>query len=108
VFASEVNDRTAKDPRVTALEARIADAVDAGNDAEASRLRGELAGVRPDVRSEKLGEVADEFDTKHSIERAQEVGSVHRIVSPHELRPYLVDAVRREMHRTLDKIGARR
>ncbi|MDQ4119809.1 MAG: ATP-grasp domain-containing protein [Actinomycetota bacterium] len=107
VFAGEVNDRTARDPRVTALEARIADVVDAGNDAEASRLRGELAAVRPDVRSEKLGEVADEFDTKHSIERAQQVGSVHRIVTPTELRPYLVDAVRRGMHRTLDKIGAR-
>jgi acetyl/propionyl-CoA carboxylase alpha subunit/acetyl-CoA carboxylase carboxyltransferase component len=103
VFASEVNDRTAKDPRITDLEARIAEAVDAGDDAEASRLRGELTVLRPDVRSEKLGEVADEFDTKHSIERAQEVGSVHRIVAPTELRPYLVDAVRRGMHRTLDK-----
>ena len=108
VFSGEVNDRTARDPRVSALEARIAEAVDAGNGTEASRLRAELAAVRPDVRSEKLGEVADEFDTKHSIERAQQVGSVHRIVTPTELRPYLVDAVRRGMDRTLDRIGARR
>ncbi|SFN07508.1 Acetyl/propionyl-CoA carboxylase, alpha subunit [Pseudonocardia ammonioxydans] len=105
VFASEVNDRTAKDPRVTDLEARIAEATEAGDEATAARLRGELTTLRPDVRSEKLGQVADEFDTKHSIERAQSVGSVHRIVSPDQLRPYLADAVQRGMKRTLDTIG---
>jgi len=49
------------------------------------------------VRSEKLGQVADEFDTAHSIQRAQRVGSVDEIVAPTRLRPYLVDAVRRGM-----------
>ncbi|MBW0105580.1 carboxyl transferase domain-containing protein [Pseudonocardia sp. KRD291] len=107
VFAGEVNDRTAKDPRVTDLEARIAEATDAGREPDAAALRGELAGLRPDVRSEKLGQVADEFDTKHSIERAQQVGSVDRIVTPEQLRPYLADAVQRGMHRTLDTIGER-
>ena len=102
VFAGEVNDRTAKDERVTGLEARIAEATEAGNEAETARLRGELATLRPDVRSEKLGQVADEFDNKHSIERAQNVGSVHRIVTPDQLRPYLADAVQRGMKRTLD------
>ncbi|MDT7685419.1 MAG: hypothetical protein QOG57_5729, partial [Pseudonocardiales bacterium] len=47
-------------------------------------------------------EVADEFDTKHSIERAQRVGSVDTIVPAPQLRPYLVDAVRRGMARALD------
>ncbi|RZT84379.1 acetyl/propionyl-CoA carboxylase alpha subunit [Pseudonocardia sediminis] len=107
VFAGEVNDRTAKDPRVTDLEARIAEATDAGREPDAASLRGELATLRPDVRSEKLGQVADEFDTKHSIERAQQVGSVDRIVTPEQLRPYLADAVQRGMHRTLDTIGDR-
>ena len=51
------------------------------------------------VRSEKLGEVADEFDTAHSVQRAQRVGSVDEIVAPTRLRPYLVDAVRRGMAR---------
>jgi len=46
--------------------------------------------------------VADEFDTKHSVARAQEMGSVHRIVQPERLRSYLVDAVRRGMARTLE------
>ncbi|HVL84444.1 MAG TPA: carboxyl transferase domain-containing protein [Pseudonocardia sp.] len=101
VFAGEVNKRTAADPRITALEARIAEAREAGADgeAEAARLSGELAALRPAVRSEKLGEVADEFDRAHSVQRAHRVGSVHEIVPHARLRPYLVDAVRRGMER---------
>ncbi|NMI01780.1 biotin carboxylase N-terminal domain-containing protein [Pseudonocardia acidicola] len=101
VFAGEVNKRTAADPRVAGLEARITEAVETGAEADAARLRAELAGVRSGVRSEKLGEVADEFDTRHSIERARRVGSVDTIVPASRLRPYLVDAVQRGMARTL-------
>ncbi len=99
VFAGEVNKRTAADPRIAGLEARIADARSAGQEAEAARLTTELAALRPEVRSEKLGQVADEFDTAHSIQRAQRVGSVDEIVAPTRLRPYLIDAVRRGMAR---------
>jgi acetyl/propionyl-CoA carboxylase alpha subunit/acetyl-CoA carboxylase carboxyltransferase component len=101
VFAGEVNKRTAADPRVADLVAHVSEAEQAGDDAEAARLTGELTTVRPSVRSEKLGEVADEFDTAHSVERAQRMGSVDRIVPGPELRPYLVDAVRRGMERAL-------
>jgi acetyl/propionyl-CoA carboxylase alpha subunit/acetyl-CoA carboxylase carboxyltransferase component len=97
VFAGEVTKRTNSDGRVAELEARLATAVSARDDAEVARLRGELASVRSSVRSVKLGEVADEFDTEHSIERAQRVGSVDHIVEPSRLRPYLIDAVRRGM-----------
>ncbi|MCF7553384.1 carboxyl transferase domain-containing protein [Pseudonocardia sp. WMMC193] len=99
VFAGEVRKRVAADPRVTSLEERIA----ASSGAEAAGLRAELAAVRSDVRSEKLGDVAEEFDSTHSIQRAQRVGSVHQIVDPHQLRPYLVDAVRRGMSRVLER-----
>jgi hypothetical protein len=58
------------------------------------------------VRSEKLGEIAVEFDTHHSVQRAKEMGSVHEVVSPGGLRPYLVDAVRRGMERTLAGSGS--
>ena len=47
------------------------------------------------MRSEKLGEVAAEFDAVHSIERAVAVGSVDAIVAAAELRPQLIDAVER-------------
>ncbi|MGO9912860.1 MAG: hypothetical protein ACLPQS_17095, partial [Acidimicrobiales bacterium] len=43
--------------------------------------------------------VATEFDRVHSVERAQAVGSVHRIIPPAELRPYLVAAVERGIGR---------
>ena len=98
VFAGEVGKRTAADPRVADLETRITEALE--RDEDVTELRTELALVRPTVRSEKLGELADEFDTHHSIARAQEVGSVHTIVEPTRLRPYLADAVQRGMART--------
>jgi acetyl-CoA carboxylase carboxyltransferase component len=101
VFAGEVNKRTAADPRVVDLEARIAEAMENGADSDAARLRAELATVRSSVRSEKLGQVADEFDNVHTIERARSMGSVHTIIPAARLRPYLADAVQRGMHRTL-------
>ena len=49
------------------------------------------------VRAEKLKEVADEFDGIHDIERAMRVGSVDRIISPAELRPFVVGALERRL-----------
>ena len=51
------------------------------------------------VHSEKLREVAEEFDDIHSVHRALEVGSVHRIIAAASLRPYLIDAIERGMAR---------
>jgi hypothetical protein len=84
VFTREVRARTAADPRVAQAGPR------------------ELRAVTEAVRSEKLGEVAQEFDRIHSIDRALEVGSVDRIISAATLRPYLVEALERGMARTLD------
>jgi acetyl-CoA carboxylase carboxyltransferase component len=104
VFAGEVNKRTAADPRIADLEARIAEARQNGAEEEAARLTNELATLRPGVRAEVLGRVADEFDAAHSVERAQRVGSVDVIVPATGLRPYLADAVRRGM----EKAGTQR
>ena len=105
VFAGEVNKRTAADPRVARLQAGIAEATENGAHADTARLRAELASVRPAVRSEKLGQVADEFDSRHSIERARSVGSVHTIVPAARLRSYLIDAVQRGMHRSARRVA---
>jgi hypothetical protein len=91
VFASDVNARTAKDPRVSSLEARVA----AASGGKRAALAQELLELRASVRAEKLGEVAAEFDGVHSIERAVEVGSVDAIISPQRLRPELIAAVER-------------
>ncbi|SCL38165.1 Acetyl/propionyl-CoA carboxylase, alpha subunit [Micromonospora rhizosphaerae] len=91
VFAGDVNARTAKDPRVAELEARVA----AATGGERAALVTQLMDVRATVRSEKLGEVAAEFDGVHSIQRAVEVGSVDAIIRPEELRPQIIAAIER-------------
>ncbi|HEX3222246.1 MAG TPA: carboxyl transferase domain-containing protein [Nocardioides sp.] len=95
VFAREVQSRTESDPRVADLRTRVA-AADAD---EAGALRAALARVSDLVRSEKLGQVADEFDAIHTIQRARRVGSVDAIVPADELRPYLIDAIERGLAR---------
>jgi acetyl/propionyl-CoA carboxylase alpha subunit/acetyl-CoA carboxylase carboxyltransferase component len=95
VFTREVDKRTAADPRVRELEAAVA----AADGTEAAHLRVELATLRSSVRSEKLGEVAAEFEAVHDIGRARRMGSVHDIVPAAELRPRLIAAVERGMQR---------
>jgi len=95
VFAGDVRARTEADPRVTALEERLA----AAQDGERARLLAELNDVRAAVRSEKLGEVAAEFDGIHSIDRALRVGSVDAIIPAERLRPSLLAAVERGLAR---------
>jgi len=95
VFAGEVKKRTAADPRLSELSARIEKA----DEGDAARLRSEFEKLRSTVRVEKQAEIAEEFDSVHSVERAKEVGSVHAIIPPAELRPYLIDAVARGMER---------
>jgi acetyl/propionyl-CoA carboxylase alpha subunit/acetyl-CoA carboxylase carboxyltransferase component len=91
VFAREVRARVDRDPRVVALEDRLAEAAGA----DRARLRAELEALRDEVHAEHLGAVAEEFDRVHDIRRAQRVGSVDRIIPAAELRPYLIDAVER-------------
>jgi acetyl/propionyl-CoA carboxylase alpha subunit/acetyl-CoA carboxylase carboxyltransferase component len=95
VFTREVDERTRADERVQALERAVALA--AGH--EADQRRAELATAIDAVRTEKLGEVAAEFDAIHSVERAKAVGSVHRIIAAADLRPELIAAVERGMAR---------
>ena len=91
VFAGDVNARTGKDPRVAELEARVA----AATGGERAALVTQLLDVRTAVRTEKLSEVAAEFDGVHSIQRAVEVGSVDIIIRPEELRPQIIAAIER-------------
>ncbi|WP_410638986.1 biotin carboxylase N-terminal domain-containing protein [Amycolatopsis sp. lyj-346] len=89
VFAGDVNNRTANDPRVTELQAQVAAATGAARAA----LNAQLAEVQSAVRAEKVSEVAAEFDRVHSIQRAVEVGSVDAIISAAELRPRIIEAI---------------
>ncbi|WP_245648056.1 carboxyl transferase domain-containing protein [Micromonospora rosaria] len=89
VFSGDVNARTAADPRVRDLEARVA----AATGADRAALTAELDELRLSVRAEKLGEVATEFDRVHNIHRAVEVGSVDAVIRAAELRPRIIEAI---------------
>jgi acetyl/propionyl-CoA carboxylase alpha subunit/acetyl-CoA carboxylase carboxyltransferase component len=86
VFAGDVNARTAGDPRVKALEERLA----AASGTDRGPLAAELDELRASVRAEKLNEVAAEFDRVHSIQRAVRVGSVDAVISAAEMRPRII------------------
>ncbi|MET0908493.1 MAG: hypothetical protein ABWZ99_03415, partial [Ilumatobacteraceae bacterium] len=95
-----VDERTRADQRVQDLERALA----AAPEKEADLRRADLARTLDLVRTEKLGEVAAEFDAIHTVERAKAVGSVHRIIAAADLRPELIAAV----ERGIGRIDARR
>ncbi|WP_261376804.1 carboxyl transferase domain-containing protein [Nocardioides sp. J9] len=95
VFSAEVAKRAAADPRVAELEARI----DGAGDGERGRLVVELAELRAQLRAEKIAEVAAEFDAVHNIHRAVEVGSVDEVIAASDLRPKVVAAIEKGLHR---------
>ena len=91
VFASEVEARAKKDARMQMLSEAMAKA----EGAEKARLRAEWDELFKIVHSEKLGEMASEFDRVHSVQRALDVGALNYIIEPAKLRPYLIHAVER-------------
>ena len=107
VFAREVDARTRKDARLQALSQAMAQA----DSAEKGRLRAQWNELFKVVHSEKLGEMAGEFDRVHSVHRALDVGALHQILPPANLRPYLIHAVERGIGREgeleADKLGAK-
>ena len=95
VFARDVDARTRADARIVALEEEIA----AAPADRKGALRARLATTLDAVRSEKLGEVADEFDHVHTVQRALQVGSLDAIVPAERLRPWVVEALERGLAR---------
>jgi acetyl/propionyl-CoA carboxylase alpha subunit/acetyl-CoA carboxylase carboxyltransferase component len=91
VFASEVEARARKDARLQPLSQAMAQA----EGVEKGRLRAQWDELFKIIHSEKLGEMAAEFDRVHSVHRALQVGALDRIIPPATLRPYLIHAVER-------------
>jgi acetyl-CoA carboxylase carboxyltransferase component len=89
VFAREVDARTRKDPRLQALN----QAMDEADGMEKSRLHTQWDELFKVVHSEKLGEMAGEFDRVHSVHRALDVGALNCIIPPATLRPYLIHSL---------------
>ena len=80
VFAGEVEARARKDPRLQALSQAMAQA----EGAEKGRLRAQWDELFKIVHSEKLGEMAAEFDRVHSVQRALDVGALQSHYSARE------------------------
>ena len=99
VFASEVEARTKKDPRLQALTETMNKAMTKADGVEKNHLRAQWNELFKVVHSEKLGQMAEEFDRVHSVNRALEVGALHHILPPVDLRPYLIHAVESGMAR---------
>jgi hypothetical protein len=95
VFAGEVEARARKDPRLQELTQAMAKA----GEAEKGRMRTQWDELFKIVHSEKLGEMAAEFDRVHSVQRALAVGALHKIIPAASLRPYLIDAIERGIER---------
>ena len=96
VFTREVERRTMRDARVV----RAREHLDGAVAVEVARHRDELHRTIAAVRSQMLGAVAAEFDRIHDIDRAVAVGSVDRVLTAAQLRPYLIDAVERGLAAT--------
>ena len=103
VFTTEVEARARKDPRVLSMNEAMAQA----DGVIKSRLRAESDELFKLVYSEKLGEVAAEFDGIHSVHRALEKGALNNIISPKNLRPYLIQSVENGIAREEQKRSAR-
>ena len=100
VFARDVNARTDSDPQVVELKARL----DNADGDKRATLRVALADLAASVRSNKLGEVAGEFDRVHTVERALRVGSIDAIIPAARLRPHLIEALERGMRQTMEQL----
>ena len=104
VFARDVDARTREDERIAGLDEQVATA----ENGDRQRLRAERDELWTAVRSEKLGEVAAEFDAVHSVQRAVEVGSVDRVIPASALRADLIDTIERGMGAVAQPSSSRR
>ena len=88
VFAREVRGRVAMDPQILKLQ-----------EESGANGREELESAWQDLLLEKQAELAAEFDSIHTVERAREVGSLESIVDPEQMRPFLIEQLRRSRSR---------
>jgi acetyl-CoA carboxylase carboxyltransferase component len=87
VFNRDVRKRASGDPRVSELSNELARATDP---AQRAALRAQYDRIFHEVVVEKQSQVAQEFDSVHTVERARRVGSLEAIIEPRALRKHLI------------------
>ncbi|MFC1849223.1 carboxyl transferase domain-containing protein [candidate division CSSED10-310 bacterium] len=96
VFQRDVLNETYADPRIREVQQQLK--------SDPAFRQKEFKKLFQDVYSQKQAATAQRFDQIHTVERAQKVGSIHDIISPHTLRPYLIKAVEAGMKQYLQKM----
>ncbi|HET9241116.1 MAG TPA: carboxyl transferase domain-containing protein [Oligoflexus sp.] len=89
VFAGEVELRAQQHPDIVALQ----DALKKADATLKKDLYKQLEVKLGQVRALMVGQIAEEFDHEHSVQRALQVGSLHRIIAPERLRPEVIAAL---------------
>jgi acetyl-CoA carboxylase carboxyltransferase component len=84
VFSREVRARVAADPRIEELRAKL-------QDNPSTEARAAFDRLRREVTIEKRTQIAAEFDSIHSVQRAKQVGSLEEIIPAGDIRPRLID-----------------
>ncbi len=97
VFARDVRREANADPRVVEL----LEEMNAAEGADRARLHAEFDQLLKKVQTEKRGRFADKFDAIHSVQRAQDVGSIDEVIAPGRLRTYLIEAIERGVASTV-------
>ncbi|MDJ0748508.1 MAG: carboxyl transferase domain-containing protein [Woeseiaceae bacterium] len=91
VFARDVRREANEDPRIVELLEEL----NAADGSERARLHAEFDQLLKQVQIEKRGKLAEKFDAIHSVQRAQDVGSIDEVIAPLRLREYLIEALER-------------
>jgi len=99
VFAREVRQQTIADPRIKKLREQL----ETVSGFDRASLLAEYDQQFKAVTAEKRGELAEQFDLIHTVQRALEVGSVDWVIPSGNLRPYLIKAVERGIERELNQ-----
>jgi acetyl-CoA carboxylase carboxyltransferase component len=97
VFPRVVKKNTAADPRIVEAERKLQEGE--------GMSQGEYEDLFQEVYAEKQSELAREFDSVHSVERAKQVGSIDEILEPDKLRPYLIQVIESGMQPGTDGAG---
>lgn len=93
VFQQDVLKETWSDPRVIEAQDRL--------DHDSLFKRNEFEAIFSSVFTEKQSALATKFDSIHSVQRAQKVGSISSIIGPEQLRPFIISTLEKQISKTV-------
>ena len=86
VFPRKVSQLVQQDPRIQKLQQKLK----TSSPGASANLREQLNKLESELLLEKRGEIAQQFDTIHSVDRAISVGSLDAVIKPQNLRSAII------------------